>query len=182
MDKTIFIDRDGVINKDLWRYVEHWDEFEFLPGVLETFKLLEDKGFNVVIVSNQAGIGDGKYTEEALRDINENMQRVIKENGGKIHAMFYCLHGKEAGCDCRKPKTGLFEQAEKELSPFNKETSFFIGDKLSDVQAGKAFGLKTALVLTGYGEKAQGEIDHDTMPDIIANDLRHAVEMILNLI
>lgn len=179
MNKTIFIDRDGVINRDLWRYVEHWDEFEFLPRVLDGFRLLNEYGYACVIVSNQAGIGDGKYTKEALDDIHKNMCAEIEKAGGNVAASYFCLHGKQDGCSCRKPEIGLFEQAELELPDFDNEQTYFIGDKLSDVEAGKRFGIKTALVLTGYGEKSQSDITPDSTPDIVADDFYHAVEMIL---
>jgi len=178
MDKVIFIDRDGVINKDLWRYVEHWEEFEFLPGVLDSMRALTEAGYTIIIISNQAGIGDGKYTKEALDDINVNFARVVEENGGKIADMYYCLHGKKDGCTCRKPEIGLFLQASEKWD-FDKSTTFFIGDKMSDVQAGHRFGLKTVLVKTGYGTKEGDSIPEEEKPDLVAEDLSHAVKVLL---
>lgn len=179
MEKVVFIDRDGVINRDLWRYVEHWDEFDFLPGVLEAFKTLAEHDFLVCIVSNQAGVGDGKFSKDALHDINNNMLNVVEENGGKIKAMYYCLHGKLDGCDCRKPETGLLQQAEKELPLFDKQDTFFIGDKLTDVQAGINFGIKTILVKTGYGVKDIENITPECTPDYVVADLKAAVDIVI---
>jgi histidinol-phosphate phosphatase family protein len=180
MSKVIFIDRDGVINKDLWRYVEHWGEFEFLPGVLDALRILTEKGYSILIISNQAGIGDGVYTKEALDDINLNFERVVAESGGKIADMFYCLHGKKEGCTCRKPEIGLFKAAEKKWD-FDKKETYFIGDKMTDIQAGHRYGIKTALVKTGYGLKEKDLLEASEKPDIVANDLLHAVKMIIEM-
>ena len=177
--KVIFIDRDGVINKDLWKYVEHWGEFEFLPGVLGAFKLLAENDFHINIISNQAGVGDGKFTEEALADVNRNMISEIKKVGGNVDGTYYCLHGKQEGCSCRKPEIGLFEKAVQDIPPFEKSHTFFIGDKLTDIEAGKRFGLKTILVLTGYGDKSKADITEATRPDYICTDLQEAVAIVL---
>lgn len=179
MEKVVFIDRDGVINKDLWRYVEHWGEFEFIPGVLDALRLLTEAGFKIYLVSNQAGIGDGKFTRAALDDINENMLKEIAAHGGVISGMYYCMHGKQEGCSCRKPEIGLLTKAEEELPAFDKKSTFFIGDKTTDIQAGKRFGVRTILVLTGYGEKAHDEITDESRPDRIEKNLLDAVNSIL---
>jgi D-glycero-D-manno-heptose 1,7-bisphosphate phosphatase len=178
MTKVIFIDRDGVINKDLWKYVENWEEFEFLPGVLESLKLLHDNGFKVIVVSNQAGVGDGIYTKAALDDITRRMTLEVKKHGGYIAATLYCIHRKQDGCRCRKPNPGLFEQAAEKFS-FDKATTYFIGDKLSDVKAGKNAGLKTIMVMTGYGAKEKELITDETRPDFFAADLGEALTYVL---
>jgi D-glycero-D-manno-heptose 1,7-bisphosphate phosphatase len=178
LEKVIFIDRDGVVNKDLWKYVERWDEFEFLPGVLDAFKILKEAGYKTIIISNQAGIGDGIFTESALEDINKNFVRVVTEYGGRIDDMFYCLHGKKAGCACRKPEVGLFEAAAEKWD-FDRGATYFIGDKLTDIEAGKRFGLKTVLVKTGYGERDSANITDVNRPDMICSDLNEAVRRIV---
>jgi len=178
MNKVIFIDRDGVINKDLWKYVEVWDEFEFIPGVLNAMRDLTDAGYSIIIISNQAGIGDGKFTEEALNDINAEFVQAVADHGSNILDMFYCVHGKNEGCVCRKPEIGLFEQASEKWH-FEKSETYFIGDKLTDIEAGKSFGLKTILVRTGYGTRDEKNISDNTCPDLICNDLKEAVETIL---
>ncbi len=179
MEKIIFIDRDGVINKDLWRYVEHWGEFEFIDGVFEALKLLHKNNFRIVIISNQAGIGDGKFTLADLDDINKNLSRVVSENGSSIFKTYYCTHGKQEGCKCRKPEIGLFLLAEEELPVFDKSTTYFIGDKVTDIEAGKRFGIKTILVKTGYGQKAILELNDNNQPDLLFDDLLSAVEQIV---
>lgn len=177
--KVVFIDRDGVINHDLiGDYIKHWGEFSFMPGVLRALKDLTASGFEIIVVSNQAGIGDGVYTKEALDDITEKMLAEVKRTGSHIHSVFYCVHGKQAGCDCRKPKTGLFHQAAAKIH-FNKSNTFFVGDKLSDIQAGRDFGLKTILVLTGYGEREKSRFEETGIhPDYVAKNLSEAVTII----
>jgi histidinol-phosphate phosphatase family protein len=176
--KVIFIDRDGVINHDpIGDYVKSWEEFEFIPGALEALKILTKKGFSVLIVSNQAGIGDGVYSQTSLDEITEKMLSSFRRAGARIHSVHYCVHGKEAGCECRKPKTGLFQRASRGLTLNRKET-FFIGDKATDIQAGKDFGLRTVLVRTGHGERDL-EKNPSLRPDYIAADLREAVRWLV---
>jgi len=179
MSKIIFIDRDGVINKDLWRYVEHPGEFEFLPGVLDGLKLLTDNNYQVVVVSNQAGVGDGKFSEEALKEVDVHMIEEAKKVGASITKTYYCIHGKYAGCDCRKPEIGLFEKAALDLPQLEREKAYYIGDKDSDIKAGKRFGLKTILVRTGYGQKTEEGLCSELTPEFVADDLKAAIEYVI---
>jgi len=175
----LFTDRDGVINLDfIGDYIKKWEEFEFLPGVLDSLKRIKDNQFRTILISNQAGIGDGKYKEVELNDITERMLKEIENHGGKIDAVYYCLHGKEAGCDCRKPKTGLFENAAREWK-FDPRKTFYIGDKLADMQAGAAYGLRTVMVLTGWGEREYKLVPADIKPDLIAKDFAEAIDFVL---
>ena len=176
----IFIDRDGVINEDpIGDYVKRWKDFRFIPGVLESLKRLVQAGFGIVIISNQAGIGDGEYSEEALNVITDKMMRELKKNGIPTKGIYYCLHGKEANCDCRKPKTGLFKQAAQEIL-FRPAETYFIGDKQTDVQAGKKFGLRTIFVLTGHGTADQRKLKAEERPEKILPSLGEAVDYVLN--
>ncbi|MBU9889311.1 MAG: HAD-IIIA family hydrolase [Candidatus Omnitrophica bacterium] len=177
--RVVFIDRDGVINVDLWKYVEHWDEFRFEEGVCEALKALTDGGFDIFIISNQAGVGDGVLTERAMWDVHEKMVAELGRCGVVIRGAHYCTHGKKAACDCRKPKTLLFEQAVRGVV-FDKAKTFFVGDKLSDIEAGKNFGLRTILVRTGYGRQAEAQLTAALRPDHIVNHLKDAVPLILN--
>jgi len=179
--KLICIDRDGVINVDLWRYVEHWDEFEFVPRVLKAFRLLREAGYVPIIISNQAGIGDGKYTAEALAYITQQMRRSIVDNGGALAATYFCMHGKQAGCSCRKPEIGLFVEMEKDFEylRIDKSDVFYIGDKASDIIAGIRYGIKTCMVKTGYGEKELSLLPAGRQPTFVALDLCEAVEKII---
>lgn len=178
-EKVIFIDRDGVINVDLLGdYIKSWKEFRFEKDAAEALKLLYERGYQIVIISNQAGIGDGVFSREALDEVQQGMLADLKKRGVEIRASYYCLHGKKEGCGCRKPKIGLFEQAANDI-PFDPSVTFFIGDKASDIEAGKAFGLKTIFVRTGWGIRDEGKLTGDLQPDYIFDSLHDAVEKML---
>ena len=176
---VIFIDRDGVINEDpIGDYVKRWEDFRFIPGTVDALKRLSQSGFDVVIISNQAGIGDGVYSEKTLQEITRNMLAALKKGGVNVRAVYYCLHGKEANCDCRKPKTGLFKKAAADIK-FDPRETFFIGDKLSDVHAGHSFGLRTLFVLTGHGANDRPQLSKNKQPEGIFASLKEAVDYVL---
>ena len=176
--RVVFIDRDGVINVDLWKYVENWEEFRFEVGVLEALKALTDAGFDIFIVSNQAGVGDGIFSEAAMWDVHGKMAEELARHGVVIKGAQYCTHGKNETCDCRKPKTKLLERAVHGIA-FDRKGTFFVGDKLSDIEAGKNFGVGTILVRTGYGLKTEKQLTAALQPDHIVNNLKDAVPHIL---
>lgn len=181
-DKIIFVDRDGVINKDPggWTkhsYVTRWRDFYFLKGAKRAVRLLSDNGFRIVLISNQAGVSRGFFTEDRLDTINTRMLGEIKKCGGRISKTYYCIHQNSDGCDCRKPKTGLFKRAAADLGVRIKG-SYFIGDGKMDVEAGKKAGLKTVLVLSGKTSLADLD-EWETMPDYVFKDLLEAVKFIL---
>lgn len=178
--KIVFIDRDGVINVDLWKYVESWKEFRFEKGVLEALKILTDKGFDIFIISNQAGVGDGIFSEAAMWQVHEKMIAAMAKHGIKIRGARYCIHGKKEKCPCRKPKTQLLEKAVTNLV-FDREKTYFVGDKLSDLEAGRNFGVKTILVRTGYGSETEKKLTRKIQPDHIVNNLKEAVPFILKV-
>lgn len=163
-----FLDRDGVINIPTGKphtYITKWDDFTFLPDVDEAISLLNSAGYYVVVVTNQRGVARGKLSENDLRTIHDNMISELLSKGARIDGVFYCPH--EGGCDCRKPKDGLLRQAISQF-PFQKEGSFLVGDSESDIQAGKAFGVRTVYV----GENPQ---QLTVSPDEIKNSLLDAV-------
>ena len=179
MEKVVFIDRDGVINVDLiGDYIKTWEEFRFEDGALQALKRLNDGGFKIVIISNQAGVGDGIFTEDALWDIHHRMVDELKKNGVTVSGTYYCLHGKDEGCKCRKPQTGLFEKAVKDFR-FDPTQTFFIGDKDSDIAAGKRFGLRTIFVRTGHGKTHERYLTGKLVPDHVADNLLKASDLIL---
>lgn len=173
----VFIDRDGVINVDpIGDYVKTWEDFHFEKGALEALKKISDLGLEIILISNQAGVGDGAYPESALWDIHCKMLEEFKKNGIMIRATHYCLHGKQAGCHCRKPETGLFEEAVKGL-PYDPQKTYFIGDKATDVEAGKRFGIKTIFVRTGHGRCDEEKLTGKLKPDYIVNSLADTVKI-----
>ncbi len=178
-NKIIFVDRDGVINVDLiGDYIKTWNEFRFEEGALEALRLLSDQGYHIILISNQAGVGDGVFSESALKDVHSKMIKAMQKEGIKIRAAYYCLHGKDEGCKCRKPELGLFEDAVKGV-PFLKEKTYFVGDKKTDIEAGKRFGLKTAFVRTGHGKADELKLSASCRPEISADHFLNAVKKIL---
>lgn len=176
---AVFIDRDGVINKDLFGYVKDWESFRFEEGVIEGLKRLTQAGYRIVVVSNQAGVGDGEFSEEAHWEIHGRMKEELARQGIALHSTHYCLHGKNAGCSCRKPKTGLFRKAEEQGLVFDKTKTFFIGDKAGDIRAGKDFGIKTLLVRTGYGKQDEPLCRGELAPEAVVDNFKEAVDFLL---
>ena len=112
---TIFLDRDGVINENQPDYVKSCSEFRFLPGSLEAIAKLTQAGHRIVVCTNQAGIARGSFTVEAVEEIHRNMIAAIAEAGGVIEKVYYCPHGKDENCPCRKPRPGMLLRARDEL-------------------------------------------------------------------
>ena len=179
---AVFLDRDGVINENIsGSYVHTWEQFHFLPGAAESVAALKRAGLPVVVVTNQAGIGRGHMQEAALLDIHTRMQAELALGGGTVDAVLYCPHAQEAGCDCRKPQPGLLRRAARQLD-LDLGRSYFVGDHLTDVQAGLAAGCQPILVRTGRG--AEVEVLLATDPRYagvpVVDDLPAAVTLILS--
>ena len=122
--------------------MKSWAEFEFLPDVKEAIKLLNQAEFKVIVVTNQAGIGKGIVKEERLLQIHQQMMAELKEYGAYVDGIYYCPHQQEENCNCRKPKPGMLEKAEKEFN-IDFKNSWMIGDEPRDIEAGKSAGCKT---------------------------------------
>jgi len=185
--KVIFLDRDGVINRYPGDsdYVKSWNEFKFLPEVKPSLKRLNDRGFKIVIVSNQAGVSKGIYTQETLDLISQNMLKELNDYKIDIAGVYYCTHREADNCSCRKPKTGLIDRAVAKLKEEGLESelnqSYFIGDTIRDIETGRAAGLKTILVFSGK-EKPDNKDKRTILPDYTAKDISRAVDLILNLL
>jgi histidinol-phosphate phosphatase family protein len=181
--KTIFLDRDGVINKypGDYKYVKSWKEFRFLPKVKSALKKLTERGFKIFIISNQAGVSKGLYSQGKLELITKNMLKELGEKI-KISGVYYCTHKPEDNCSCRKPKTGLLDLAITKLksqgAQIKLDNSYFIGDTIRDIETGKKAGLKTILVFSGK-EKPENKNTWHILPDFTACDLSEAVNIIL---
>lgn len=170
--KAIFIDRDGTLIEEV-NYLHRVEDLRFFDYTNESVKLLKEHGFLVLIATNQSGIGREVYTESDMHGIHEAIQNHLTE---KIDAFYYCPHLPNSGCKCRKPNLGMIEQACRDFE-IDLENSWMIGDKKLDVELGFNANLKTALVLTGYGEKHISELTKQ--PDVVANNLLEAVGEIL---
>ena len=163
MKKAIFLDRDGTINveKD---YIYKSEDLVFEEGTIEALKTFKNLGYILIVVSNQSGIARGYFTEEDLNIFNNNMNEILKKNGVEITEFYCCPHHPDGigeykkVCECRKPNNKMIEDAIKKYN-INREKSYMIGDKTSDIGAGLKSNLKTVLVKTGYGLKDMEKVD-----------------------
>lgn len=155
MKSAVFLDRDGVINED-GNYVHTIDDFHFIKNAIEAMKLIKEKGYVLVVVTNQSGIARGLYTEEDFLQLTEWMDWSLQDRGVYLEGVYYCPHHLTKGvgkykvdCDCRKPKSGLFQEAAKDCD-IDLTTSYMVGDRESDIEAGQNAGVcKSFLVKTG---------------------------------
>jgi len=155
--QLIILDRDGVINEDSDAYIKSPEEFIPLPGSLASIAQLNQAGFTVVIATNQSGIARGYFDVATLQAIHDKLTRLLAKQGGHVDGIFYCPHGPDDNCDCRKPNTGMLKQILSKYS-VNVETVISVGDSLRDLQAATALGIKSILVRTGKGKKTESEL------------------------
>ena len=181
--KAVFLDRDGTIIEDSG-YINSPEQIKFIPGSIEAIKKLNEAGYKVVIISNQAGIARELLSENMLQTIDKIIHREVLSGGGHIDASYYCPHHPEHGvypykqdCECRKPHPGLIKKAVKDQD-LELAGSFMGGDKSSDIETGKRAGVKTVFVRTGHGQNEEKKLKEK--PDHIANNLPEAVRWILN--
>ena len=182
--KVVFLDRDGVINKfpGNGKYVTKLKDFHFLPGALEGIRLLTENGFNLFVVSNQAGVGKGVYSKTKLISITRHMLETVKKSGGRIRKVFYCVHRSDMGCTCRKPEIGSIRAAMKILNTSirSAKKAFFIGDTVVDIMAGKNAGCRTVFLLSGR-ENHRHLRKKNVKPNYIVKDLLEASTLITRL-
>ncbi len=172
-NKAVFLDRDGVINIDK-NYVYKIEDFEFISGSVKALKKIKDKGYLIIIITNQSGIGRGYYSKEDYLKLKKHMNNELNKFGIIIDDEYYCKHSPDDKCDCRKPKPKMINDPVKKHN-IDVEKSYFIGDKTSDIQAGKNAGLKTILVQTGKGGK---DNLYDVEPDFVCQDFYKASEIL----
>ena len=177
--KSIFLDRDGVINKYPGDrlYITSLRKFRFLPRAKKAIALLSKKGYRIFVASNQAGVGRGIYAQRTLDTITAKMLMDVEQVGGKIIKVYYCTHCKEAGCSCRKPKPGMLKMAAKEFK-FSLKSAYFVGDTMRDVFTAQAAGCKSILVLTGK-EKLANQKNWEAKPDFVFKDLLAAAKFLI---
>ncbi|VVB78613.1 Histidine biosynthesis bifunctional protein HisB [uncultured archaeon] len=170
--KAIFLDRDGVINLDSG-HVGKINDFVFLPRVFESLKMLSSKGYLFIIITNQSGISRGYYDLEDFFTLNNWMLDKFDENGIKISGVYFCPHHPDENCNCRKPKSLMFDSA---VSDFNidEAQSWIIGDKLTDLEIGKNSPCKKILIRSKY---IQNPVDSGIL---LVEDLYEAASFIVN--
>lgn len=154
--KTVFLDRDGVINQRAREhcYIFRWEDFRFLPGAVQGIRMLNEAGYLVFVTSNQRGIARGLYTLDDVQRLHEKVQEALRSEGARIDGFYICPH--EDGCSCRKPKPGLLWQAMRE-HPVDEKEVWMVGDQASDIKAGLACHARCLLISEAGEEKAYGQ-------------------------
>ncbi len=173
MNKAVFLDRDGVINRKAPQddYIVRWQEFEILPGVVEAIRNLNQAGYKVIIVTNQRAVAKNKITITELEEIHRKLIAEVGQSGAVIDRIYFCPHEIENKCECRKPEPGMLLRALEEFQ-IDLQQSWMIGDSAVDIEAGRRAGCRTALITAGRTEGTHGA-------DILAEDLYQAVKKIL---
>jgi len=186
MKPAVFLDRDGTINEQMG-YINHIGRFHLLKGSADAIHQLNVAGIPVVVVTNQSGLARGYFPESLLDAVHKKMTDLLAQKKAHIDGIYICPHHPEAkeekfrlDCDCRKPKTGLFTRAAREMD-LDLSRSYVVGDRWSDLKAAALCGSKGILVLTGYG---RGDFEYigpsqQVQPDYVAEDLEDAVAWIL---
>jgi D-glycero-D-manno-heptose 1,7-bisphosphate phosphatase len=178
--RTIFLDRDGVLNRKMpeGQYVTTWSDFHTLPGVADAIARLNHAGLTIIVVSNQRGIALGLYTSADVEAIHTAFQNELKAHGAHVDAFYFCPHDKRQ-CNCRKPLPGLFEQAMEKFPSISAETGLMIGDSLSDVEFGRRLGMLTALIESDPEHRKPGAETAGELADLRFSSLSEAVDTLL---
>jgi len=175
--KLIILDRDGVINFDSDQFIKSPDEWKPIPGSLEAIGRLTREGWRVVVATNQSGLARGLFEMATLNAIHAKMHKAVAQAGGRIEAVFYCPHAADMNCDCRKPKSGLFDEIAARYGRDLRDVPA-VGDSLRDLLAAASVGARPLLVRTGKGERtlAAGGLPENTP---VYADLSEAVDHLL---
>jgi D,D-heptose 1,7-bisphosphate phosphatase len=186
---AVFLDRDGTINEEVG-YLDRLDKLKIIPNAYEAIRLINLSGMKAIVISNQAGVARGFFTEEFVRTVNKHLQADLKKKNAVIDGFYYCPHHPTEGkgiylqnCNCRKPAAGMLLQAAQDLD-IDLSVSYFIGDRFIDMETAKKVGVKGVLVKTGYGEDLLQDDGPDAAtaenkPTYIAADILDAVRWIL---
>jgi D-glycero-D-manno-heptose 1,7-bisphosphate phosphatase len=170
---AIFLDRDGVLIKEKDFLISE-NEIEFFPETFESLRSI-NSDYLKIVVSNQSGVARGYFTSADVRKLNGILSRRLADNGILIDAWYFCPHGPEDDCSCRKPRPGMISEAAEKMN-IELSRSWIIGDKTSDIEAGKVSGMKTVLVKTGYAGAEPGA--RNASPDFTAAGIREAIDYI----
>jgi D-glycero-D-manno-heptose 1,7-bisphosphate phosphatase len=179
--RTIFLDRDGVLNEKMpeGKYVTNWSEFRLLPGVPEAIARLNQAGIRVIVVSNQRGIALGLYTAADVETIQASLQGVLTAHGAHIDAFYFCPHDKRS-CNCRKPLPGMFEEAKRDFPAIDPAESIMIGDSLSDIEFGERLGMRTVFIEGDAAHQKPGAEEAASRADRRFPSLAEAVAALLS--
>ncbi len=179
-NKAIFLDRDGVINKEV-NYLSKSEDFEFIRGSIKALKILKQLDFLLIIITNQAGIARGYFSEEDLKKIHAKMIHILRTYNIILDDIFYCPHHPDftKTCECRKPKPGMIMKA-RDKHQIDLSKSYMVGDTLNDIKTGINAKCKAILVLTGYGKEEVKKIKYIKPEFIFQNLLDFAEKLKLN--
>jgi D-glycero-D-manno-heptose 1,7-bisphosphate phosphatase len=179
MFPAVFLDRDGVIIENRPDYVRDWSQVELLTEAIGALSRFQNTRYKIILVTNQSAVGRGLMSLKTAEEINQRLARVIKERGGKLDAIYMCPHAPEDHCTCRKPQTGLFLQAARELS-LDLTSSWMIGDAWTDLLAGQNANLRgVILVKTGRGTNQLQQPKPENLREyLVRNDLSSALDSI----
>ena len=185
--RAVFMDRDGTISEEVG-YVNHPSRYRVFPYSAEAVRLLNEAGWLAILVTNQAGVARGYFTEDIITAVHGVLESELELGGARLDAVYYCAHHPTVGeppyrldCDCRKPRPGLIERAARDHD-IDLAQSWMVGDRHSDVELAHNAGTRSAFVLSGYG---RGEWEYQRsvwrrQPDLVAEDLLEAVKKIVN--
>jgi D-glycero-D-manno-heptose 1,7-bisphosphate phosphatase len=184
--RAVFIDRDGTISEEVG-YVNHPSRYRVFPYAARAVRLLNEAGWLAIVVTNQAGVARGYFTEDLITATHDLLIQSLAHEGARLDAIYYCPHHPSVGqppyrldCDCRKPRPGLIRRATEDF-PIDLAQSWMVGDRYSDVEMAHNAGLRAAFVLSGYG-RGEWEYQRATwrrQPDLVAEDLLDAVRLIM---
>ena len=186
MKRAVFIDRDGTISEEVG-YINHPSRFSLFPYAASAVQHLNENGWLAILVTNQAGVARGYFSEDMIQTVHATMTADLEGNGAKLDGIYYCAHHPSVGeppyrfdCNCRKPKPGLISRAAQDFD-IDLSKSWMVGDRYSDVELARNAGLKSAFVLSGYG---RGEWEHQRAgwtekSDLVAENLLEAVRLIV---
>jgi len=185
MKKAVFFDRDGTINEEVG-YIRDLANLKLISGAADSIKKLRAAGFLAVLVTNQSGPARGYYSEEWVLQLNNRVQELLEQEGTKLDALYYCPHLPDGivaeyaiECKCRKPEIGMFLKAHEDFN-LDLASSYMMGDKATDAEAGRNAGCTSILLKTGYGERVlAGDYQHLPEADYIAEDINTATNWIL---
>jgi D-glycero-D-manno-heptose 1,7-bisphosphate phosphatase len=184
--RAVFMDRDGTISEEIG-YVNHPSRYRVFPYSAEAVRLLNEAGWLAILVTNQAGVARGYFTEEVITAVHDLLRQKLGERGSQLDAIYYCAHHPTVGeapyrfdCGCRKPKPGLIARAATEFD-IDLGQSWMVGDRYSDIELAHNAGVHSAFVLSGYG---RGEWEYQRAawkhePELVAEDLLAAVKKIV---
>lgn len=187
MRPVVFLDRDGTLNIEVG-YIRDILNLNLIEGAAAAVKALNENGIAAVLVTNQTGAARGYYPEAHIQDLHKRLAELLAAQGAHLDKIYYCPHYEEGivpslsfACDCRKPKCGMVEQAYADMPEIDRQHSYVIGDKSTDIELARNCGAKGILVITGYGQQVlDGTYQWPVQPDFVASNIGEAVTWLMN--